>query len=158
MTDVTTTLLAFLREAWLALASATIIIVILAMLSQVLKATSASVLGSRYGVMEAFSAVTGLLALTLFGFLGVPALVEAVQPVSTSGCGPLADLGMLAAALIGALASLRMLKALLVSAAASAVGGSSVISGALIEAGEAVFGMTLAAVASPVAAYFLGTC
>ena len=158
MSNVITTLLTFLREAWVALVGATVIIVLLAMLSQVLKATSASVLGSRYGVMEAISAGTGLLALALFGFLGVPALVQSVQPVSESGCGPLADLGMLAAALIGALASLRMLKALLVSAAAGAVGGSSVISGALLETGEAVFGMTLAAVAGPVAAYFLGTC
>jgi hypothetical protein len=51
-----------------------------------------------------------------------------------------------------------MLKSLVTSAAAAALGGRSSLTGALLETGEAVLGMLLAAAASPVAAYFLGLC
>jgi len=40
----------------------------------------------------------------------------------------------------------------------AASGGSAPLSAALLEAAEAVFGMLLAAAASPLAAHFLGAC
>jgi hypothetical protein len=70
----------------------------------------------------------------------------------------ISELGALAAGTIAALAALRMLKALITSATAAAVGGPSVLAAALLETGEAVFGMVLAAAAIPLAARFLGVC
>lgn len=77
---------------------------------------------------------------------------------SGSGCGPLGELGSLASGLIGGLAALRMLKALLVSVASAAVGGGGSLAQALLECGEALLGMLLAALAVPLAAWFLGAC
>jgi hypothetical protein len=60
--------------------------------------------------------------------------------------------------LIGGLAALRMLKAMFASMFSASIGGSSTFADALIECGEAIFGMILASAAVPLAAYFLGTC
>jgi hypothetical protein len=40
----------------------------------------------------------------------------------------------------------------------ASAGGSAPLSGALVEAAEAVFGMLLASAATPLAAHFLGAC
>ncbi|MEJ2710647.1 MAG: hypothetical protein P8074_23750 [Anaerolineales bacterium] len=92
--------------------------------------------------------------------LGAPALARAVQGAlpGGGGCGPVADLGALAAALIAALAMLRLLRAIFIAVVWAASGGSVPLSAALLEAAEAVFGMLLAAAATPLAAHFLGAC
>jgi hypothetical protein len=160
VTEVSALVLSLLREAWIALVGALFAFVLLAILAQLLRASSASVIGARYWIWEAASAVIGLLVLALFAFLGVPAILQAAQAAvpAGGGCGPVRDLGALAAGLIAALAALRVLKALAASATAAAVGGSPSLAGALLETGEAVFGMVLAAAAIPVAAQFLGLC
>ena len=149
-----------LREAWAALASALLVFILLAILAQVLRASFASAIGARFWIWEAASAGIALLVLALFAFLGVPEILQAAQFAipSGGGCGPIGDLGTLAAGLIAALAALRVLKALVSSATAAAVGGSSSLSSALLETGEAVFGMVLASAAIPIAAQFLGVC
>lgn len=98
--------------------------------------------------------------LGLFGFLGVPQIVKGIQSAMPTGggCGPIGELGTFSAAIIGALAGLRMLKAVFASVVSASLGGQVAMSGALIETAEAVFGMLLAAVAVPVAAWFLGAC
>jgi hypothetical protein len=52
----------------------------------------------------------------------------------------------------------RILAAALTSIASAAAGGQATLSEALISAGEAVFGIALAAAAVPIAAGFLGGC
>ena len=160
MTQVADIFMGLLREAWIAMASALLVFVLLAILAQVLRASSASAIGARIWVWEAVSAGVALLVLALFAFLGVPAILQATQSVIPpgGGCGPIVDLGTLAAGLIAALAALRIFKALVSSTTAAAVGGSSSLSGALLETGEAVFGMVLASAAIPIAAQFLGVC
>jgi hypothetical protein len=160
MMQVTDILVALLREAWVALASALLIFVLLAILAQVLRASSASAIGARFWVWEAASAGVALLALALFAFLGVPAILQAAQSAVPpgGGCGPIVDLSTLAVGLIAALAALRMLKALVSSTTAATMGGGSTLSSALLETGEAVFGMVLASAAIPIAVQFLGVC
>lgn len=160
MSTVSDILLDLLREAWAALAGGMIAIILLAVLAQVLRTASASVIGARFWVWDASLAIVGLVVLALFTFLGVPTLLHAAQDSipSGGGCGPIADLGSLAAGLIAALAALRILKALVLSAAVAAVGGGSSLSRALLEAGEAVLGMVFASAALPIAAQFLGVC
>jgi hypothetical protein len=160
MTGVSTLLLELLREAWVALTGALLIFVLMAILAQVLRAASASVVGARLWVWEALSAGMALLTLALFAFLGIPAILRVVEAgiPAGGGCGVISELGALAAGTIAALAALRMLKALITSATAAAVGGPSVLAAALLETGEAVFGMVLAAAAIPLAARFLGVC
>jgi hypothetical protein len=160
MTQAADIFLGLLREAWIALSSALLIFVLLAILAQVLRAASASTIGARFWVWEAASVGIALLMLALFAFLGVPAIVQATQSMvpSGGGCGPVVDLSSLAARLIAALAALRILKALVLSATAAATGGGSSLSSALQDTGEAVFGMVLASAAIPIAAQFLGVC
>ena len=153
-------LLAFFREAWLALGGALVLLAGLGLLAQVLKVAGATALGARYWAAQAVSAGAGLIGLGLFAFLGVPAIVQAVLAAvpGGAGCGPIGDLGALAASIVGALAGLRMLKALLAAAALAAAGGAAALSTSLTEVGEALLGMLLAAAAVPVAAHFLGVC
>ena len=160
MTQVAVIFLGLLREAWIALTSALLVFALLAILAQVLRASSASAIGARVWVWEAASAGLALLVLALFAFLGVPAILQAAQSAIPpgGGCGPIADLGTLAAGLIAALAALRVLKALVSSMTAVAVGAGSSLSSALLETGEAVFGMLLASAAIPIATQFLGVC
>lgn len=160
MVDAANILLSFLREAWTALVSALVAFAVLAMLAQVLKVSSASVLGANLWVAESLSAVIAILALALFGFLGVPQIVKGIQAAMPGGggCGPIGELGAFSAAIIGGLAGLRMLKALFTSVLSASLGGPVAMSGALIETAEALFGMLLAAAAVPVAAWFLGAC
>ena len=155
----------FFREAWTALAGIFLALVLLAMLAQILRVSSASVIGANLWVWQGISALTGILVLALFAFLGVPQIVQAALTAVPSGsdllgksCGPIGELGSLSAGMIGGLAALRMLKALFISAASAAVGGSGNMAQALTEAGEALFGMLLAGLAVPLAAWFLGAC
>jgi len=160
MTQVVAIFVDLLREAWIALTSALLIFALLAILAQVLRTSFASALGARFWIWEAISSGVALAALALFAFLGVPAILTAAQSVvpTGGGCGPIIDLGTLTAGMMAALAALRIIVALISSIAAAAVGGSSSLAGALLETGEAVFGMVLAAAATPIAVQFLGVC
>ena len=155
-----TYLLPFLREAWLAMALALGIFIALGLLVQALKVSGASMLGTTYWAAQALAGGVGLLLLGLFAFLGIPAIVQGALAAipGSAGCGPIADLGTLSAMLVGGLAGLRMMKSVLTASAAAAVGGSESMSRSLMGAGEALFGMLLAAAAIPIAAHFLGAC
>ena len=160
MSDVVSLFLAFLREAWTALAGALLVFALLAGIAQILRVSSASVLGANLWVWESISALAAIILLGLFAFLGVPQIVNMVQSLlpGGGGCGPVSELGTLASGLIGGLAALRMLKAAFTSMLSASLGGASTLASALIECGEAVFGMILAGAAIPLAAFFLGTC
>ncbi len=160
MSTVTSLLLSFLRDAWMALAGAFLAFALLAAIAQVLRVSSASVLGANLWVWQSISALVSIIVLGLFAFLGIPEIVRSVQSSfpTAGGCGPIGELGTLAAGLIGGLAALRMLKAMFVSMFTASIGGSSSFANALIECAEAIFGMILASAAIPLAAYFLGTC
>jgi len=146
-----------MRDAWVALASALVAFAILAILAQVLKSASATVLGANLFVYEAVAALFSLLVLVLFGFLGVPAIVKAAQASipTSAGSGPVTELSQFSAALIGGIAALRMMRAVFAAVAYTAAGGSGRLADTLIESGEAVFGMVLASMAVPIAAAFL---
>jgi hypothetical protein len=160
MNGVTSLLVSVLRDAWIALAGAFLAFALLAALAQVLRVSSASVLGANLWVWQAVSALVSIIVLGLFAFLGIPTIVRALQSSlpAAGGCGPIGELGTLAAGLIGGLAALRMLKAMFVTMFSASIGGSTTFANALIECGEAIFGMILASAAIPMAAYFLGTC
>ncbi len=160
MSTVTSLLLSLLRDAWMALAEAFLAFALLAAIAQVLRVSSASVLGANLWVWQSISALVSIIVLGLFAFLGIPEIVRSVQSSfpTAGGCGPIGELGTLAAGLIGGLAALRMLKAMFVSMFSASIGGSSSFANALIECAEAIFGMILASAAIPLAAYFLGTC
>ena len=160
MTDVSSLLLTFLREAWMALAGAMLAFTLLAGIAQMLRVSSASVLGANMWVWESVSALLSIVILGLFAFLGIPQIVSALQSSlpGGGGCGPISELGTLASGLIGGLAALRMLKAAFTSMLSASIGGASSFANALIECVEALFGMILASAAIPLAAWFLGTC
>ncbi len=160
MSDATSLLLTFLREAWVALAGAFLAFALLAGIAQVLRVSSASVLGANLWVWESVSALMSIVVLGLFAFLGIPQIVNALQSSlpGAGGCGPISELGTLASGLIGGLAALRMLKAAFTSMLSATIGGASSFANALIECGEALFGMIIASAAIPLAAWFLGTC
>lgn len=153
-------ILEFLRQGWLALAGAFLAFAMLAGLAQVLRISSAGVVGANMWVWQSVSALVSLLVLSLFAFLGIPRIVQALHGSlpGGAGCGPISVLGQYASDLIGGLAAIRMLKATFVSVLSASIGGTSTFSQALIECGEAIFGMLIAAVAIPLAAWFLGTC
>ena len=155
-----TLFLTFLREAWMALTGAFIAFALLAGIGQMLRVSSASVLGANLWVWESISALASIIVLGLFAFLGIPQVVNALQSSlpGAGGCGPIDELGTLASGLIGGLASLRMLKAMFASMFSASIGGSTTFANALIESAEAIFGMLLASAAIPLAAFFLGTC
>ena len=153
-------LLVFLREAWVALAGAFIAFALLAGIAQILRMSSGSVLGANLWVWESISALASIIVLGLFAFLGIPEIVRALESSlpGGAGCGPIHEVGTFASGLIGGLAALRMLKAAFASMFSASIGGSSTFANALIECGEAIFGMLLAGAAIPLAAFFLGTC
>ena len=160
MSEVTSLLLNFLREAWVALAGAFIAFALLAGIAQMLRVSSASVLGANLWVWESISALISIVVLGLFAFLGIPQIVNSLQSTlpGAGGCGPISELGTLASGLIGGLAALRMLKAAFTTMLSASIGGTSSFANALIESAEALFGMILASAAIPLAAWFLGTC
>jgi hypothetical protein len=160
MAEVTELILAVLRQAWLTLSGAFVAVAVLALLSQTLRATAGMAFSARFWVWQAISGGAAVLILALFGLLGAPALAQAVQQAlpGSGGCGPVAELGAMAATLIAALAALRLLKTIFAAVVWASSGGSAPLSGALVEAAEAVLGMVLAAAATPLAAHFLGAC
>ena len=160
MNAATSLMVTFLREAWVALAGAFIAFALLAGIAQILRVSSGSVLGANLWVWESISALASIIVLGLFAFLGIPQIVHTLQSSlpGAGGCGPISELGTLASGLIGGLAALRMLKAAFTSMFSASIGGSSTFAKALIECGEAIFGMVLASAAIPLAAFFLGTC
>jgi hypothetical protein len=160
MAEVTDLILAVLRQAWLALAGALAAVAMLALLSQTLRAAAGMTFSARFWVWQAISAGAAVLILATFGLLGAPALAQAVQRAlpGSGGCGPVADLGTLAASLIAALTALRLLRSVFVTMVWASTGSSTPLSAALMEAAEAIFGMLLAAAATPLAAHFLGAC
>ena len=160
MSEVTVLFLEVLRQAWVALAGSLGAVACLALLAQVLRAAGGTALSARFWTWQAISGGAATLILALFGLLGAPALSQAVQRSlpGGGGCGPVADLGVLAASLIAALAALRLLRATFAAVVMASAGGSAPLSGMLLEAAEAVFGMALAAAATPLSAHFLGAC
>ena len=160
MSEATSLLLTFLREAWIALAGAFLAFALLAGLAQILRVSSAGLIGANLWVWESVSALAAIIMLGLFAYLGVPQIVSALSSAlpSGGGCGPISELGELASGLIAGLAALRMLKATFTSILSASLGGASIFANALLECGEAVFGMILAGAAIPLAAFFLGTC
>ena len=114
MSEVSSLLLTFLREAWVAMAGAFVAFALLAGIAQVLRVSSASVLGANLWVWESISALISIVVLGLFAFLGIPQIVSALQSTlpGANSCGPISELGTLASGLIGGLAALRMLKEL----------------------------------------------
>ena len=91
MSDATSLLLTFLREAWVALAGAFLAFALLAGIAQVLRVSSASVLGVNLWVWESVSALMSIVVLGLFAFLGIPQIVNALQSSlpGAGGCGPI---------------------------------------------------------------------
>ena len=160
MSEISALLLTFLREAWIALAGAFIAFALLAGIAQMLRVSSASVLGANLWVWESISALISIVVLGLFAFLGIPQIVSALQSTlpGAGGCGPINELGTLASGLIGGLAALRMMKAAFITMFSASIGGAFSFANALIESSEALFGMILASAAIPLAAWFLGTC
>jgi hypothetical protein len=160
MSEATFLLQTFLREAWIALAGAFLAFALLAGIAQFLRVSSAGLIGANLWVWESVSALAAIILLGLFAYLGVPQIVSALSSAlpSGGGCGPISELGTLASGLIAGLAALRMLKATFTSVLSASLGGSSTFANALVECGEAVFGMILAGAAIPLAAFFLGTC
>jgi hypothetical protein len=160
MTLVADVILGLFRDAWIALLGGLLIFSFLALLGKVLKVATASTLGASVWIWEALSMGFALCLLILFAYLGVPVIYAAAQnaiPVS-GGCGPIESLSTLAAGSIAALGALRILKALAVSLTIGLAGGCVSLSGALLETGEAIFGMIVASSAIPLAASFLGVC
>jgi hypothetical protein len=160
MNNVASLLVSFLQQAWVALASAFLAFALLAALAQILRISSASVLGANLWVWESVSALASIIVLGLFAYLGIPQIITALQSSlpGAGGCGPIDELGTLASGLIAGLAALRMLKAMFASMFSASIGGSSGFANALLECGESIFGMILASAAIPLAAFFLGTC
>ena len=160
MADVLSLLQIFFREAWMTLASVLLAFVLLAALAQILRVSSSAVIGANLWVAEGVSGIAGLAILGLFAFLGIPQIVKAAlaSVPSGGGCGPIGELGSLSAGIIGGLAAIRMLRALFMSVVSASVGGGGGMAQALLECGEALFGMLLAALAVPLSAWFLGAC
>jgi hypothetical protein len=150
-------LLGILREAWGVLVIVTIILAMLALLTQILRSTAGQVLSANPMVAEAISSSAGLLLLVLFGFLGIPVMVKSIR-IAAPSCGPISELGQLAATLIGAFVAFRMLRSVFVAVATTAAGAPNSVSNALLETGGAILGMLVAVVAVPVATAFFGAC
>ncbi|MEA3350214.1 MAG: hypothetical protein U9Q82_06310 [Chloroflexota bacterium] len=160
MTAIGQMLLEILRNGWIVLVSAVAAVAALALMSQILKTVSSGIMGANLYVYEAIAAFFGVLLLALFGLLGVPALVQAAQASlpPSAGCGPITELGQLAIMLIGGLAAVRMMLAVFSGVAMTTLGGSGGLSEAMLEAGEAIFGMVIASAALPIATHLLGVC
>lgn len=160
MAEFAALLMGVLRNAWQVLAALLVALVGLAMLYRVTEAAAAASLGGSDSMADALAAGGTVLAIALFGFLGVPALSQAVR-VSVGTCGQidpaLQDMGNLAAALVGGLAALRMLGSAVQGALAAGMGAPHAMSQAIVTCAEALVGMAIAAVIVPLTAAFL-TC
>jgi hypothetical protein len=155
------------RQAWSALAILMVSMAALGMLAHVLRTLGASALGARRWAAESLAAIGTLFLLLLAAFLGIPPVVRAaaaalpVSPACSSLAavsGPLSEVGMFASGVIAAIVSLRLLAAFARTIGGTALGGPAGISGALVEALEALGGMMLIAVIVPLVTAFFGFC
>lgn len=151
-------LLNILRQAWMFLVGAMLLIAALAILSQVLRTASASSIGAERWVQQSIGSIVGIIAVVLFAFLIVPAVVQAGSVKNVGTCGPISELGGFAAMLIGGLGALRMLRATVVALISASVGGNMGTSEAFKEAAEVLLTMLISSIIVPVAAAFLGVC
>jgi hypothetical protein len=153
-------LMGVLRSAWQVLAALLVVLAGLAMLYRVAEGAAAASIGGSDAMANALAAGGAVLTIALFGFLGVPALSQAVR-VSVGTCGPmdpaLQDMGNLAAGLVGGLAALRMLAGAVQGVLAAGMGAPHAMSQAIVTCAEALVGMAIAVVIVPLAAAFL-TC
>ena len=157
MTSVFSTLYTFLSEAWTGLVGTLVILGLIALLAQTLRAASSAVIGARFGLANAVAAFAGLAFILIFALTCVPVLSNAVD-VTVAACGPLAELGTAVAAVIAGLASIRMGLACLRAVSTGIIGGGEGVATALTEAGEAFAGMLLAVLVGPIAGHFFGVC
>jgi hypothetical protein len=155
------------RQAWVAITILMVSMAALGMLVHVLRTLGASTLGARTWVYESMAAIGTIFILLLVAFVGIPPVVQAVSasvPASPA-CGslagvsgPVSELGLFASGVLVAIVSLRMLFAFARTIGGAAVGGSTEISGAVVEAIEALAGMLLIAVIVPLVTAFFGFC
>ena len=78
MSEATSLVMTFLREAWIALAGAFLAFALLAGIAQILRVSSAGLIGANLWVWESVSALATILMLGLFAYLGVPQIVSAL--------------------------------------------------------------------------------
>jgi hypothetical protein len=157
-----------LKNAWGIIVSFIVVAVALGIAYRVLGLAGASMLGSRYVVAEAVTAIVTLIALALLAFVGVPRLVElATESVprnagiscsNTEDNSPLIQLSDIVAQLIIAIGAVRMLFAFAKGIASAAVGSSGQMAQALIESGGVVLAALLASAVVPIVGVFLGGC
>ena len=155
-----------LKNAWGIIVSFIVVAAALGIAYRVLGLAGASLLGSRYIVTEAVTAIVTLIALALLAFIGVPRLVElATESVprnagiscsNTVDNSPLIQLADIVAQLIIAIGAVRMLFAFAKGIASAAVGSSGQMAQALIESGGVVLAALLPVQLFPLLAYFWG--
>lgn len=160
MLDAVATLVAFFREAWVVMTGFVVMIVAIGGMYQMLRVMGSSAFGARYWVAESIGAIVSMVMLGLFAFLGAPAMVKAAASIvpHATGCGPLSELGLVAAWFIIAIGAVRMMWALVMAIAASAVGGGSGMAKALVECGGVLMASLVASLAGPIAAIFFDVC
>jgi len=160
MSEALQIILTVLRQAWVALTVFVVSVGALAMLVQVLRTIGASTIGARIWVYESLASIAAILVLVLVAFLGVPPVVKAVSASvpGSAGCGPISELGMFASGLIAAIVGVRIILSFARAIGGAALGGTTEISQALIEAIEALIGMLLVSVVIPLVSMFIGTC
>jgi hypothetical protein len=162
MTDAARVFVGILRDAWGAMAGLLAALMVLGALYQGLRAVGGTIAGYAVPVSKALGALAGLLCIGLYGFIAVPEIARAgvAELGSVGACGPVAELGQAAALMIGGIAALRMLRAVFVAVVASIVDSGGGLGSAVVEATEALIGMALVSVASPVASAFFtaGRC
>jgi len=150
-------ILSILRDAWAVIASLIAAIAVLALLVTFLKSTSGHMMGSSNLVGGAIITGAGLIMFVLFGFYGIPAMVQSIQ-INVPDCGPITELGQAAAMFIGAAGAVRMLLSIFSAVAMSAAGAPVELSRSIVEIGLVLLGMLAATVAVPVATAFFGAC
>lgn len=106
------------------------------------------------GLLASLNTPESIASMTENCIAGLRAVVSATNEIALAGMGPIVELEAVCLYLLSGLVALRILKAAFVSISAAAVGGSAPMAGALVEASEAILGMTLAAVALPIATHF----
>jgi len=157
MTPAVDIILAVFRDTWGLLVTVISALIILGLLVQVLKGTSAYMFGSSPAASQAVISSAGLVLVALTGFYVIPALAHSVV-ITAPSCGPVSRLGEIAAVLISVTGALRMLLAVLNTVAISAAGAPQNAGTTIAEIGIVLFGMLLATVAVPVATAFFGVC
>jgi hypothetical protein len=152
-------LVSILRNAWGALIGLMVAVAILALLMQILRLAGSAAIGASLYVNQAVGSITSLIVVVLYAFLAIPAIVHSVSLNAASrGCGPVAELGAVAAYVMAAISAVRMAKAAFVSLLSALAGAEGGISYAVTEALEVLLGTVLVTAAVPIAAALLGAC